>query len=254
MRSRLPSHLYARLSALDLSLQDVNQVSTSRGVAMVSFSCFAATLCFLPVLAPGPASPPKVAVYPWSFSENEKGTNQRGIDASLRLLNQLFADRLQMQVLSEAKCARAWIDTTNKVWKSTYEDPKKQPRLPSAKQLLTFGKRAGADYVCAGRLQWKVKSIWVALGPKTKATAYLDCRIVNVRNRSVELDVKQFSSDSTRAEKWYETAGSLLVSLGITVVSGGPKTPHIQRAAIKAIGGATEPFVATYGQKARPIR
>jgi len=213
-----------------------------------------ASLALAPALSPLPQSRPKVAIYPWSFAENEKGTNQQGIETSQKLLHQLFTDRLEMQIIDETRCAKAWIETANKVWKDTYDDPKQQPALPSAKQLLTFGERAGADYVCAGRLTWKVKSIWVALGPKTKANAYLDCRIVNVKNKTVELDVKQFDSDSTRAEKWYETAGSILVTWGITVVSGGPKTPHIQRAAIKAIGGATEPFVTTYGKKATKIK
>ncbi len=221
---------------------------------MALITAFVASLTMLAAPALEPETRPKVAIYPWSYAENEKGTNQGGVDTSEKLLRQLFTERLHMQILDETKCAKAWIDTANKVWKDTYDKPKDQPVLPTAKQLLDFGQKAGADYVCAGRLTWKVKSIWVALGPKTKATAFLDCRIVNVKKKTIELDVKQFSSDSTRAEKWYETAGSLLVTWGVTVVSGGPKTPHMQRAAIKAIGGATNPFVTSYGQKATEIK
>jgi len=221
---------------------------------MPILTALVASLSMLATPALEPESRPKVAIYPWSYAENEKGTNQGGVDTSEKLLHQLFTEKLNMQIISETASAKAWIDTAGKVWKDTYDNPKDQPALPSAKQLLAFGEKAGADYVCAGKLTWKVKSIWVALGPKTKATAKLDCRIVNVKNKTVELDVKQFSSDSTRAEKWYETAGSVLVTWGVTVVSGGPKTPHMQRAAIKAIGGATNPFVTSYGQKAEKIR
>jgi len=32
------------------------------------------------------------------------------------------------------------------------------------------------------------------------------------------------------------------VSWGITLFSGGPKTPHMQNAAVKAIGAATDGF------------
>lgn len=221
---------------------------------MALLTTLVASLSMLGNPSLGPEQRPKVAIYPWSYSENEKGTNQGGIDTSEKLLHQLFTERMHAEIVDETVCAKAWIDTANKVWKDTYDNPGNQPALPTAKQLLEFGEKAGADYVCAGRLTWKVKSIWVALGPKTKATAYLDCRIVNVKDRTVELDVKKFSSDSTRAEKWYETAGSILVTWGVTVVSGGPKTPHMQRAAIKAIGGAMNPFVSTYGQKAAKIK
>lgn len=98
-------------------------------------------------------------------------------------------------------------------------------------------------------LSWRIRSVWVGLGPKTKADATVSTRIVDVAKEEVALDVLDFNSASTKAEKWYESAGALLIFWGITIFSGGPKTPHIQKAAVKAIGAATDPFFAKTGRK-----
>jgi hypothetical protein len=75
--------------------------------------------------------------------------------------------------------------------------------------------------------------------------------IIDVKKKEVALEVRDFKSDSTKAEKWYESAGALFVTWGITLFSGGPKTPHMQNAAIKGIGAATDPFFVSIGKKIR---
>jgi hypothetical protein len=129
------------------------------------------------------------------------------------------------------------------------EEPGQLPATFDPKKLLAFGKAVGADYVCAGTLAWRVRSVWVGLGPKTKANAVVNVMIIDVKKAEVALDVRGYDSDSTKAEKWYETAGSLLVSWGITLFSGGAKTPHMQKAAVKAIGASIDPWFATIGKR-----
>lgn len=192
---------------------------------------------------------PKVAIYPWSFAENERGTNPTAVDTARSTLQKLFERRAQFEVISPARCAAAWRELGYEEIPETVEEPGQLPANFDAKKLLAFGKKVGADYVCAGTLAWRVRSVWVGLGPKTKANAVVNVMIVDVNKAELALDVKGFDSDSTKAEKWYETAGALLLTWGITLFSGGPKTPHMQNAAIKAIGGSTDPWFATIGKK-----
>ncbi len=185
---------------------------------------------------------PKVAIYPWSFSENEGGTNARGVERSQALLTKLFTDRAGMDIVSASVNSAAWQRVSGDAWRDLIEDPKDQPAVPDSKKLLEFGKLAGADFVCAGRLRWNVKSKWVGLGPKIRVTAYVDVKIVDVKKSEEVLNVVDFDSNTGAAEKWWQSAGSLLLTWGFTLFSGGPKTPHMERSAIKAIGGATDPF------------
>lgn len=191
---------------------------------------------------------PKIAVI-WTFAENERGTSQAGMETSNALIRKLFEERAGYEVVSDAitraACRAAGIPERP----STVEDPGQVPLLPDPKQLLALGKAAGADYVCVGTLSWRVRSIWVGLGPKTKADASVSVIIVDVKKAEVALNVIDMSSDSSKAEKWYETAGALLVAWGITLFSGGPKTPHIQKAAVKGIGAATDPYFSAIGKK-----
>ena len=77
---------------------------------------------------------------------------------------------------------------------------------------------------------------------KTKAWCIVDAYVVDVHNAELDLEARHVTADSTRVEKGWETAASLIVSAGFTVFSGGPKTPHQQRAA-QAAGMAFEPWL-----------
>ncbi len=191
---------------------------------------------------------PKVAVL-WTFAENEKGTSEAGMRTANDLIRKLFEQKAGFEIVSEALSRAAWSETGLPEKPNTFEELGQLPILPDAKKLLEFGQKAGVDYVCVGNLGWRVRSVWVGLGPKTKADATVSAMIIDVNKKEVVLDAKDVSSDSTKAEKWYESAGALLVTWGITIFSGGPKTPHIQRAAVKGIGFATDPFFAASGRK-----
>jgi hypothetical protein len=121
--------------------------------------------------------------------------------------------------------------------------------LPTPKDLLELGQRMGATLVCAGRAKWHTKSIWVSLGPKTKADCTVDLILVDVAAKEVVFQADGVKADSTKSESGLESAGAILVSMGITSLSGGPKTPHQKRAAAVAILSAFEPWMKSQANR-----
>jgi hypothetical protein len=215
------------------------------------------TVCCSAILASGAMSAqaengtprvPKVAML-WTFAENERGTSEAGIRTANDLLRKLFEQKAGYEVVSEAISRSAWSKAGLPEKPSAVEELGQLPNLPDANRLLEFGQKAGVDFVCVGNLGWRVKSLWVGLGPKTKCEAIVNVVIIDVNKKEVALDARDVSSDSTKAEKWYESAGALLLTWGITLFSGGPKTPHIQRAAVKGIGFAADPFFNANGRR-----
>ena len=207
----------------------------------------------LGIQEPKPTTSPikilKVAIYPWSFAENERGTSEKGVERVKSLLAKSFEERGGMEVISPALLAAAWKQLNGQTWTSLVEDPKDLPKLPDSKTLLEFGKLVGADYVCAGNVEWSVKSKWGGLGPKTRVTAFSDIKVIDVVKSEECLNVVHFGSNTGAAEQWWQSAGSLLLTWGFTVFSGGPKTPHIERSGILAVGGGIEPFFTSLKSK-----
>ena len=180
-----------------------------------------------------------VAVLPFAMQAGTPTAVQTAKDTLIGL----FAAEGVLEV-EKAKVLRAWVDTLGfKHPGEQYEAMEYVADLPRAQALLKLGQELGVDYVCAGRLTWHTTSKWVALGPKTKAYAYLDLMLIDVEEKLILVDAKRIETDSTRIEKSWETAASLLISSGFTMLSGGPKTPHQQRAAQMAIAKALEPWL-----------
>src|SRR5205823_6457464 len=98
---------------------------------------------------------------------------------------------------------------------------------------------------------WHTKSVWIGLGPKTKSDCTVDVLIVDVRSEEVALDAKQVKMDSTAKEDTLKALGSVFVSGLFTVVSGGPKTPHEQRAVQLATAKAMEPWLIQHLKPAK---
>lgn len=186
---------------------------------------------------------PKVAIFPWAFAENERGTNATAVTTAMDTLRRMFERQGGYDVVSEVRSRAVWRELGHSEVPLTVEQPSDLPQSFDEKRLLEFGRKLGVDYVCAGRLSWRVRSVWVTLGPKTKADATISLVIIDVKNGAVVHEVRELNSASTKAERWYETAGALMVNIGITAFSGGPKTPQMQNAAVKAIGAALDDFL-----------
>jgi hypothetical protein len=191
----------------------------------------------------------KVAILPLAL--------QAGTDTAMKTaretLNTLF-EKSKHELISPAAVRTSWEDDLKYTkLPEVVEQGEAYPQLPEPRALLEMGRKLGADWVCAGRGKWHTKSVWVGLGPKTKAEFTVDLIIVDVKKSEVALDAKGVKSDSTRKEKGLETAGALLVSMGVTALSGGPKTPHQQRAATQAIALAMEPWLRTVSTSSKKI-
>lgn len=180
-----------------------------------------------------------VAILPFSM---QAGTETAVKTAKETLLALLASEGVKPA--SKADTLHAWIDVLgNKPPVEIYKVRAYVPDLPRPQELLKLGQQLNVDFVCAGRLTWHSTSKWVGLGPKTKAYAYLDLILIDVEEKLILVEAKRIETDSTRVEKSWETAASILVSTGFTMLSGGPKTPHQQKAAQMAIAKALEPWL-----------
>jgi|GEM_PF-1138947 len=185
-------------------------------------------------------TPDKIAMLPWTFQEGTDTamtTARETIDTLFHASHCSYLDEGTVLAMWEGGMKQAKLETR------VFGPKDYMPDLPGAKYLLTLGKKLSSDFVVAGRCKWSTDSKWVALGPKTKAWCTVDVLIVDVKNAELDLESLNVTANSTRVEKGWETAGSLLISAGFTMFSGGPKTPHQQRAAQMAIGKALEPWL-----------
>jgi hypothetical protein len=190
-----------------------------------------------------------VALLPWSLSAATDG----GREATFKAIESVFANA-NYQILPTVGTKKVWEEDLRMPRIDLAPASEKDLRpLPSAKDLLALGEALKADLVCAGRAHFHTKSIWVGLGPKTKAEVVMDVILVDIQKREVILEATGIKSDSTRKEAGLETAGALLVSMGITALSGGPKDPHHRRAGVMAVGLAFDPWVKTQAPRNRKI-
>jgi len=190
-----------------------------------------------------------VAVLPWSF----RGGTDTAVQTAKDTISLFFA-KTKYEAVPTVRVNSAWEDKLgNPPVKQIIKDDDPLPDLPSPKQLLALGQKLNVDLVCAGRAKWHTKSVWISLGPKTKADCTVDMLLIDVKKQEVLLDQKDINADDTRKESGLETAGALFVSMGITAFSGGPKTPHQQRAAQLALGLAFEPWLKTVSPQQRKI-
>jgi hypothetical protein len=191
-----------------------------------------------------------VAVLPWSL----QGGTETAVETAKKTVTALF-EGAKYEVIPDPRVRTAWEDDLRMpAAKGVVKDKEALPNLPEPRDLLELGKRLGVDIVCAGRASWHTRSIWVGLGPKTKADCTVDVIIIDVAKGEVILSAEGVKADSTKREKGIETAAALLVSAGFTALSGGPKTPHQQRSAQNAISLALEPWLKTTAPSSRKIK
>lgn len=183
----------------------------------------------------------QVAILPWVLRD---GT-ETAMETARKTVDTLF-EKINYEIVPSTRVKTVWEEELqHPALRLAVKGKDNYPELPTAKELLALGKSMKVDIVCAGRASWHTKSVWVNLGPKTKAECTVDIIIINVKTEEVVLEAKGVKADSTKSEKGLETAAALLVSVGFTALSGGPKTPHQQRSAQKAIGLAMEPWLKT---------
>ncbi len=189
-------------------------------------------------------SVPKCAIMPVIFLEKNdtcdnataKGTVMAAINADL--------EKAGIEAMSPANAKAVYTAETGK---AIYDS------LPTPAEMLIIGRKLKAKYVMAAKLKWDVTSKWVALGPKTKAYATVDMLVIDTDKQEIVINSQGVKADSTKIEKSWETAASLLVTMGATVFSGGPKTPHMERSGVVAVLKAMEPWLSTLNAPSKKI-
>ncbi len=116
-------------------------------------------------------------------------------------------------------------------------------RPASLSDLVRFGKAVKARYVVSPQFDFNSRSIWVDLGPKTISTATVDIRITDVAKDETIFTRDDVTGRSDEKFNLAEAGADILVSPLFTMVSGGPKTPHEQRAVQIAVVKALRPWV-----------
>lgn len=186
----------------------------------------------------------KAACFPPIYTEGGKAcTNKTAIDT----INQTARELIQ-------GIGMEWVDegrVNNALQSSELDSERKE--LPTGAELLRLGKALNVDYIISYRCDWRIRSPWVGLGPKTKAHAKVDFVIVDVK-QGTELKIEGKETDSTKKEAGWETAGALLLTPIFTAVSGGPKTPHMQRSGQMAFLQSIEKWSSQFGTPSRKIK
>lgn len=182
----------------------------------------------------------QVAFLPLMFHEMDGGhdgtsTNETAIGTYAKNLYGVF-ERLGIERFEQAAVNARWRTLNGTMFAA------EAFQTPPATALVELGKSLGVDYVVVSRLAWKIRSPWVGLGPKTKAHATLDLWVVDVNKSEFALKADEVKADSTEKAPDWKWAVDLLVA-PVSMFSGGPKTPHMQRSATIVLGRAINPWV-----------
>ena len=178
----------------------------------------------------------KVAIVPITFLEEHKLCNNKTAPKTTKNVINDLLHLANLEIVDENAASFEW---------SKYASSKDPNVLPAPIDLLGFGRALGVDYVITGITDWHIKTPWVTLGPKTKAECTVNALIIDVSKAEVITRATNVISDSTNREQSWQTAAALFLSWGFTLFSGGPKTPHMERAGGQAWSLVLKPFLET---------
>ena len=162
---------------------------------------------------------------PWVFENGNETSRSTAIKTTDEIMRRAGYSAIPMRTSQ-----KAWGDD-NQI--ETYND-----EMPSTRALAAFGRQMGAQVVLYGSVSWNTRSIWVNLGPKTISTAKVDVYVFDVASEKVVFENKGIEGRSDEKSNGYKIAADVLLTPLVTVVSGGPSTPHEQRAVQIALGKA----------------
>lgn len=180
-----------------------------------------------------------VAIMPLVFRETDKGeegecTNRTATNSYDTALREVFT-KVGWKAYDDGVVVNAWRNVSGGLYSPSQG-------MPDPEKLVQLGKELKADYVVFSRCHYRITSIWQGLGPKTRASATVDLWIVDVMNSEFALKADEVKAGSTEKEPAWKTGVTLFVA-PISVVSGGPKTPHMERAGHLAQTKALEPWL-----------
>lgn len=190
------------------------------------------TLGVLAIFGQSLAQPSRgtVAIYPVLFDSSGTPTSRQKTEDALY---EVFK-KGGFKVVSENTSAAAWKKQGLKT--PTYTRP------PSVPQLAKFGESAGARYVVMAQINYRTRSIWVNLGPKTISSCDVSITIIDTEKKAIAYEADASARSDEKSDP-LKVAGTLLISPLVTAVSGGPKTPQESRAGQIAVAKALEKFI-----------
>ncbi len=109
--------------------------------------------------------------------------------------------------------------------------------------IVRFGHEIHARYVVSPMVDFHSRSIWVDLGPRTNSTAAVDLTITDIANGEIVYSREAVTARSDEKFDVAKAGADLFLTPLVTIVSGGPKTPHEQRAVQIAVIRAMRPWV-----------
>jgi hypothetical protein len=173
-----------------------------------------------------------VVVYPVVFSRNSGTETSRktGVEAV-------------KQVVQKAGYTLISSTVAANTWRRLGFPMPMTDRPASLSDLVRFGKAIKAQYVISPVFDFNSRSIWVDLGPKTVSTVTLDILITGVAQNQTVYNRDDVTGRSDEKFDLALAGADLLATPLFTIVSGGPKTPHEQRAAQIAVVKALRDWV-----------
>jgi hypothetical protein len=171
-----------------------------------------------------------VVAYPWSFHGGTPTSRKTAIATAA-------------EIGRKANYASIPGDVARHTWRSSDLPRASFGRMPSKASLEAFGKSVHATTVLYGSVSWNTRSIWVNLGPKTISTATANVFVFDVQSNKVIYKKLGVEGRSDETSNGWKVAADVLVTPLVTAVSGGPATPHEQRAVQIALGKAYHAWV-----------
>ncbi|MEP6756553.1 MAG: hypothetical protein ABJA67_13690 [Chthonomonadales bacterium] len=207
-------------------------ITTNRRAFLVTIAAAAIASTFNPTANAQGASKGAVVIFPIVYSRNSGSSGSR--ETAVQSVGEVL-QKAGYTLISNTVAENTW--KRMRIVKPTTDRPS------SMDEIVRFGKEMKAKYVVAPVFDFHSRSIWVDLGPKTISTATVDLMITSVRDRKVVYTRDGIQGRSDEKNSVLKDVGDVLLTPLVTIVSGGPKTPHEQRAVRIAVARALNGWV-----------
>lgn len=186
----------------------------------------------LPMVAAQATSRGSIVVYPIVYSRNSGTETSRKTGV-----------RSVQEVLQKAGYTLISNTVAANTWRRLGIPLPLTDKPATRRDIVRFGKAIKAHYVVTPVFDFHSRSIWVDLGPKTVSTATVDIVITDVVKNKTVYTKEDISGRSDEKFDLVKAGVDVLISPLVTVVSGGAKTPHEQRAVQIAVAKALKDWV-----------
>jgi hypothetical protein len=174
--------------------------------------------------------------FPWSFEKGNETSRTMAVSTA-----EGIARKADYASVPGDVAARAW--GSDGLMEPSYG------QMPSNASLEKFGQSLHVSRVIFGQVTWNTRSIWVNAGPKTISTARVNAYVFDVKASKIIYRKKGVEGRSDEKTQGWKIAADVLVTPLVAAVSGGPATPHEQRAVQIALGKAFHDWVHPMGSR-----